>query len=320
MQARSVLGLVLSSAVVFGCATEAGDDDTEVLGKGDSASGFLGTYAVTTPVEIGQAVAGLPALGPSLTQLKAAESGPGEALLQAIIAADVGQLSRLLGLLPSDQRARLVAELDLILGPAKHQIAALATDLSQLVQAFEIRSEVRLLERTRGLGITKEEHQITSVVFKVNGASSEAAPTDLIDDGHGRVTSGGELSLDDVDFELPLGPLALQVAPTLVYQRLGASDLEGALNKVIDCGRIGERISSIVSFVDAAPKCRETLNKLATKITTALQEQEEPFKISVRNGKGTITDGVLTNGSWTWILEVGGFKKELALQFESRRQ
>lgn len=316
-QART-LALAVSATALFAGCLEVGpeeEEEVEVLGKGDGASsGFLGNYAVTTPIQLND-VAGVPALGAALVHLKGARQNPGEAVLRAIESQDFGLISTVIRNLSTSLRSSLVARINPILDPVKGQIADLAGQLEQLVARVEIHSDILISERGRILGITKERHTISSVVFTLNGRTIPLAVRNVFDDGHGHISSDGDASLDDVDMDLPLGPLLLDAAGPYVFPAFGTTDLTGTLNKLIDCDRIGAEIAQIVSFVDATTRCREALASVTDKVNTSLI-----MEIEVRDGVGLIQNGTLSDGSWTWNLKLGGLELELPLSFEARRR
>ena len=85
------LALALAvSTVALGACTD-GEPIMEDETHGDVGD-VIGTYAAVTPVELQQAIANLPALGPVLIELRTVNENPGEAVLDALQAADVGAL------------------------------------------------------------------------------------------------------------------------------------------------------------------------------------------------------------------------------------
>lgn len=313
LSATVLSATVLSAGCVEGAVEE--EEDVEVLGKGDGASsGYLGTYEVMTPIRIND-IANVPALGPALIHLRGARQNPGEAILRAIESQDLGLLSTVIRNLSTSYRASIVARINPILFPVKDQIADFAAQMEQLVANIEIHSEILISERGRILGITKERHSLSSVVFNLNGRSIAVDVRGVSEDGHGRISSRGEASLDDVDLDLPLGPLLLDAAGPYVFPRFGTTDLNSTLHKFIDCDRIGAEISQVISFIDAAARCRDALVKITEKVNTTMV-----MEIAVRNGRGTMQNGTLSNGSWTWTLKLGGVELELPLSFTARRR
>jgi len=315
----SLLGLaVATSTLLFaGCAAEIEeqDDDVEVLGKGDGASsGFLGNYAVTTPLRFTD-IRGFPALGPALVHLRGARQNPGEAVLRAIESQDLGLLSSAIRNMSTSLRTSLVNRLNPVLTPVKDQIADLAAELEQLVVGFEVHSNILISERSRILGITKERHSLESVVFNLNGRSIAVDVSNVFETGHGSITSRGEANLDDVDLDLPLGPLLLDVAGPYVFPHFGTTDLTSTLNKLIDCDFLGAEIERVISFVDGPGRCRAALASVTEQVNTKLI-----LEIEVRDGAGKIQNGTLSDGTWTWTLKMGGLELELPLTFESRRR
>ncbi len=310
------LALALSVGVLAltasGCADEEGQEEVETEGKGDR-SGFLGTYPVSTVIDIPD-VAGLDKFGPALVELRAAGGNPGEAFLNAVAAEDLGLLSTVVANLPADVRATIVAKLNIVLEPVKHDIVALAAYLERLVAQVEIDSEIRIYERGRWTGITSEEHVITQVAFRVDDYQVEI-DVEASDSGHGRISSSGEASLDDVDLELSLGSMLLDVAEEFVLPKFGATNLTELLLRLIDCEAVGREIANYVPFVDGAMRCREGLASLEQKVETALM-----MKIEVRDGYGYIApgSGKITNGSWRWEMDIAGYELDLTLPFQSR--
>ncbi len=315
---HQLLAVLSATALFAGCVgteVDEEDDEVEVLGKSDGASsGFLGNYAVTSPFRLND-IAVVPALGPALVHLRSARQNPGEAVVRAIESQDLGLLSTAIRNLPTSYRTAIVDRLNPILFPVKDQIADLAGQLEQLVVGFEIHSDLLIYERSRILGITKERHSLDSIVFSLNGRSIAVDIQGVAEEGHGRISSKGEASLDDVDFDLSLGRLLLDAAGPYVFPRFGTTDLHSTLTKLIDCDRIGAEIAQVISFVDAAGRCREALASLNEKVQTGLV-----LEIAVRNGRGTIQNGTLSNGSWNWTLKLGSVELELPLRFEARRQ
>ena len=305
------LGLVIGTLWAAGCTTE--DEEVEVLGKGDGwSSGFLGTYPVTTPISI-RDIAAVEAVGPALIELRAAGSSPGTAILNAIEVGDLGLLSTVVRSLSSDLRARLAQRIDVLLDPVKYDIVALARNLEELVARVDIDSDIRIFERGRITGITKEAHQIKRLTFTLNSTRVAVTVPNVIDEGHGYISREGAASLDDVDLVLPLGAMVLAVANTAVFPRFNTTSLAATLEKLIPCDRVGAEINAYTSIIDGTAKCHEALQSLENKIRSALM-----VEIEVRDGKASIRDGVLTNGSWNWTLEFESFELELPLTFEAR--
>ncbi len=315
----SRLALVVASAALLfaGCTMgeEMENEDVEVLGKGDGASsGYLGNYEVTTPIRFTD-IRGVPALGSALVHLRGARQNPAEAVLRAIESQDFGLLSTAIRSMPMSLRTSLVNRLNPALTPVKDQIADLAAQLEQLVVGFEVHSNILISERGRILGITKERHSLESVVFNLNGRSYAVDISNVFEDGHGSITSHGAANLDDVDLELPLGPLLLDVAGPYIFPRFGTTDLTSTLNKLIDCNVLGAEVERVISFVDGPARCRAALASITEQVNTKLV-----MEIEVRDGAGTIQSGTLSDGSWTWTLKLGGVELELPLTFEARRR
>jgi hypothetical protein len=312
------LALALTvSTLALGACTD-GEPIMEDETHGDVGD-VVGSYAAVTPIELQQAVANLPALGPVLVELRTVNENAGEAVLDALQAADVGSLSTLLKTLPSGLRADLVTRANVFLDPVKGEIAMLAGQLEELVSKVEIHSEIQIKSRQKVTGITDEVHQIRRVVFTAGGKQASVDVADLIDEGHGRISGDGKASLDSAAFSLAVGPLAMKAAAEVVFPQFGATDLNGALNEVIDCDQLGTAIEQVVSFVDAKAKCREALTNLSAKITMAAQEAKDELSIEIGDASGTISNGAIA-GTWTWSIKLGGFEKELPLKFQARKQ
>lgn len=313
------LAFLLSAAIL---ASTSGCTETEIMeddeSKNDEAD-VLGAYAVVTPIELGQAVGNLPALGPALVELRTADANPGEAVLDALQAADVGRMSTLLKAMPSALRADLVTRANVFLDPVKGDIVRFAGQLEQIVQVVQIHSEIRITDRKKITGITDEEHTIRKVEFTLDGKSAAIDVANVTDAGHGRVSSDGEADLNDVELAISIGPLAIEAANRLVFPQFGATDLNGALASLIDCQQLGGAIEDVVSFVDAEGACRDALSSLAAKVSTATAEAKDELTIAITDATGTIKNGAIADGAWTWNVELGSFQKELMLKFQAKR-
>jgi hypothetical protein len=311
---KLALTLIAFTVAFVGCAADesAAPDETQ----GDQAD-VIGTYSAVTPVEFGQALLDLPTLAPVLAELRTANENPGEAVLDAIAAADVGALSTLFDSLPAGVRTELISRLNVVLDPAKGDIATFATTLEKLIVAFEIHNEIRILKRQSVTGITDEEHQLRKLVFLPGDNAVAIDIADAIDSGHGRISSDGDASLDDSDFQLPLGPLVSQAAAKAVFPLVGATDLAGALNALIDCDALGGAVEQAVTFVDARARCREALASLAARATMELEQGSAAVVIEVSDAQGKIGNGAITGGTWTWNFAGA---KELTLPLEAKKQ
>lgn len=238
--------------------------------------------------------------------------------------------------------------------PVTQQLTGVLDDLASIVTKFEL---VTTLDLPQGdaVGDTSAHHTIAGVGYHWDQKRHVIAAPELVSDlVEQRVKANavtlekrsveletGRLKLGDHTFSVPIGTFAVRAADELAKEKFGASNLRGAMGKVVNCEALADAVSKrcinppgpgqicVGHKDDIAQICTTGLDLLVIAVQAAIRSLDIPV-LNLESGFAQMWDAPaegapldatidrIDHGFWTAAITVKGDKPVVAT-FTGRR-
>jgi hypothetical protein len=292
MRSRFVLGLLLSASVIA-CGDDASDSNGGASPELDANGQPLvtrldGTYELSSQIDLTTTGLLPDVANDSLKALSSFREKPSQTILDLASTAKVPVVSNVVDIVPGPLKDLVLGYVDDHLfkalydnAPVTEKITGLADDLASVATKFEL---VTTLDVPAGddIGNAKATHSVKGIawtfeknrhvvdapelVAKISTVPNVETNAVALEKRSPKLETG-RLTVGDHAFKLPIGQFAIKGADLLAKDAFGASDLRGALGKLVDCKKLADDVASRCVGVGPAKVCvghESDIEKLCT--------------------------------------------------------
>jgi hypothetical protein len=371
-----IVALTLASLTVA-CGTSsptAASSDRNITGKGGVALGpdgmpvgpdgkplpakLDGRYELTTAFDL-TATGVLPKVtNETLKALSEFKEKPSATIVDLMDAANVPLVTTVLDAVPTAIRDYVLGYIDDHVFKALYQavpvtqrLAALLDDMASLVTNFQL---VTALDLPPGndVGDATAKHAITGLAYDWDSQHHVVRAPDLIAqiseqsvqanavalEQRSPELESGRLKVGDHTFSVPIGQFAVYAADELAKARFGATDLRGALGKLVDCDALASSVANecIAGEIcvghedDLKSLCTTGLDLLVGAVQAALKGFDVPV-LRLQDGVAQMWDAPtpggpldatvdrIDHGFWTATISLGPTAHPMVATFGGQR-
>jgi hypothetical protein len=346
-----------------GASAKIGADGLPVGADGKPLPPKLGgTYELTTELDLTESGLLPDALNDTLGALTRFREEPTQTIVDLAKVANVPVVPGLVDVMPGLLKDKVLGFVDEhVFGavyesqPVTKQVTSLLDDLSTVVTQVSVLSTLDMPEGD-GIGDAQATHRITGIGYRWSNELHVINAPELVSKLSAKTTSTnavllekrspeletGRLKVGNHTFAIPVGAFAVAGADALARDRLGASDLRGALGKLVDCDKLADAVSNKCIAAPIGPKvcvghraelktfCTKGLDLVASSVKSQLLKLDIPA-LSLVGGfaqmwdapqKGGPLDATIDridNGFWDATIQIGKTPKEQIATFTGRR-
>jgi hypothetical protein len=301
---------------------------------------YAGVYATVAPLDFTQNGVLPGVIGPALSALIELHDHPGQAILDIVVVANIPDVSDLVKNMPSFLKDLLSSLLDKLIidevyanVPVVDQITTIISGVTELAKTIDVHSSLTVHTPKPDESVAID-HQVTDVGFTLlnnstviafdanEKAMAHTSMTGTVKPHANAPVADADLTLAGGTMTLPFGELLLQAAGPLLFSQFGgATDLNGALNNLVDCAghaqEISDALGGYLSPALVQNLCTAALGVLADQVTSRIDaivlsdvqvSAGTAYLLDVSQSKPQPDDQSdrISQGKWSWSFIVAG--------------
>ncbi|MBX3224509.1 MAG: hypothetical protein KF795_28605 [Labilithrix sp.] len=282
---------------------------------------------------------------------------PSQTIVDLMDTANVPLVPTVLNSIPSGIRGFVLGYIDeyvfkALYGkfPVIEQVTGMLDDLASIVTRFEMVTRLDL-PQGNSMGDIDAKHTISGVGYRWSEQRHVIAAPELLAQLVERPVDAnavtlekrsvdlesGRLVLRDHTFSVPIGSFAVYAADQFAKDKFGATNLRGAVGKLIDCDKLAENVSNrcvggicVGHKSDIKQICTTGLDLLVATVRASIKKLDIPV-LNLKNGFAQMWDAPevggpldatidrIDHGFWTAAINLTAENKPIVATFTGRR-